>query len=370
MLSYGFMRAAMQRYRDHVQHAVGSRKDSHFRSLDMFCLDGAAPAAARQRDSQLAGVGARQQHHAPRSSTALGPSRLSHAAGQGPRRQPGEEARLGGQPGPTQPPAPGSQTMVCVCVDAPPAARGADLASALASVLSQAAPASTIRQPLPAAGLVAGSCAPGSPAQAADCGGWQGGAPRQSAFCAVPHLLAAVGVASGGHGGHDKASNGLPLARYERYESAAGWSAKGPGPTSRPSSPRSMLFAERSLLDTTGTDALAAMTVSGSSDSDGAWGGEAVGPHSTPDHAAADAAVIARAADSMGDLVRRFPALVRQVEGLLQTRQQWQVAGEEGTEAEADLRQRRLDRRTAVQQCLEELVLPPPAFSSWSPGSA
>jgi hypothetical protein len=117
--------------------------------------------------------------------------------------------------------------------------------------------------------------------------------------------------------------------------------------------------------------------------------------YSTPNHEQSEAAVIGRAADSVGEMARRVPALLAQVQQLLDNgggggegegralggkqhhTEGMQLGHEVAVEEDGEGRGRRLSRRAAVDECIEELYgqmtsataqralpLPPPDFLS------
>lgn len=357
-------------------------KQSYFHSLDSFNLDGlgataggAGTAAAMLRQRSLLGAVAGQSYQRQGSTAA---SRLSAVCSPPPA--------AASEAGP-------AETMVVRegGLQAPP---GADLISALAALEAVAAVAAAAAepderqadaQPLPADGAPAAAGAAQPAARP----------PRRTTFSAWEHMQAAAGPASKAAPASQPPAH-LPPVELPRLAPVP---AKARRESSTLDSPASMTAAQFGSLSSVKTTE-AAVTGGGSSrgTEEAEAGPEEAGREAaTPDACQAAVAALGAAAppaiallcgadlaaSSSRDLVRRAPALMSQVQHLLELPTQALPAvaggaaagcGGLGAEEQAPGQRRRASWRDAAQVCSEEMActlrrtqqlaaaLPPPAF--------
>ena len=358
VLSMDYVRQHMRRYRDHVQQAVERRKQSYFHSLDAFQLDSSAADLAT----------------AHLLNTRAQPSRASRAATKrlGSSSRGGMVASLDSKLESDSMPSSGAAA--AAGVDA--GSLGTVVINASSAELASASAAEA------AAAAAAAAMAPGPRAQppkhttfsAVLVRGQRGAAWQRSSGSAAERLAAAAAAARRIQQQPEQLQEQQRGGLDERRCRASF------GTTD---SPQSHFFDS---LDTTSTsthsssgaaggDALISATqLPGVMEQDG--GEEAAASLPSPSHVDSAAAVIAASADAVGDLARRVPLLLEQVQQLLQG-PSGVDEGQEGRE------ERRLSRRAAVQECQEELfgsmnlrrpqpggaepALPPPAFATYPP---
>ena len=315
VLSMDYVRQHLRRYRDHVQQVVERRKQSYFHSLDAFHLDSSAADVAAALQLDMHGEGGAQHSRPPRS-------------------QSGAHQRLG--------------TFV-INASSTEQAPGADLGCALALASSAAAAPLGSRARPPKHTTFSAAMASGQ----------QGAAWQQRSSGSTAERLAAVAAAAK-HIQQQPEQQEQGGLGERRYRASFGTT----------DSPQSHFFD--TSLDTTSTsihsasgavggDALPSSQLPGATEQDGVE--EVAASRPSPNHVDSAAAVIAASADAVGELVRRAPRLLGQVQQML--------AGPLGVdEGQEGREERRLSRRAAVQECQEELftklpALPPPAFSAY-----